>query len=179
LGYEFYTLGRAADVIDITSVPCPACRYPSDVTTLIRFSGLTGLLLILSGCGFVDPVGDVPLDPPAVYRDWWAKTQACSGLSGNFERVRWSVIEGSSFSCSSGQCAGHWRSDHHIFLAGDWSMDEMVVRHEMLHDLIGRPGHPAPPFGQGCPLTWETWNGGASEMNVGRTASVARPHRID
>jgi len=67
-----------------------------------------------------------------------------------------------SFACSSGQCAGHWRKDHHIFLAGDWATDEMVVRHEMLHDLIGLPGHPAPPFGKGCPLTWATWNRGSA-----------------
>jgi hypothetical protein len=33
----------------------------------------------------------------------------------------------------------------------------MVVRHEMLHDLMRRSGHPNPPFGSGCPLTWETW----------------------
>jgi hypothetical protein len=33
----------------------------------------------------------------------------------------------------------------------------MVVRHEMLHDLMRRSGHPDPPFGNGCPLTWETW----------------------
>jgi hypothetical protein len=146
-------------------------------STLTRL-GWAGLLLVgLTGCGF-DPVGETPLDPPPVYREWWAKTQACSGLSGDFDRLRWSTIEGPSFSCSSGQCAGHWRSDHHIFLASEWSMDEMVVRHEMLHDLIGRPGHPAPPFGQGCPLTWETWNGGGSQLEVGRSAA-ARPHRID
>jgi hypothetical protein len=33
----------------------------------------------------------------------------------------------------------------------------MVVRHEMLHELMRRAGHPNPPFGNGCPLTWETW----------------------
>jgi hypothetical protein len=33
----------------------------------------------------------------------------------------------------------------------------MVVRHEMLHELMRRSGHPNPPFGHGCPLTWETW----------------------
>jgi hypothetical protein len=27
----------------------------------------------------------------------------------------------------------------------------------MLHDLMQRSGHPSPPFGNGCPLTWETW----------------------
>lgn len=135
-----------------------------------------GLLIAVSACGF-DPQGDVPLDPPPVYREWWLKTQACSGLTGNFDRIQWSVIEGPSFACSSGQCAGHWNNDHHIFLAGDWVMNEMVVRHEMLHDMIGRPGHPAPPFGQGCPLTWTTWNSGSSQdgstqMDVARTPPV-------
>ena len=131
----------------------------------------------LHGCGF-DPEGDVPLDPPAIYREWWDKTQACSGLTGNFDRLTWSVIEGSSFSCSSGQCAGHWSRDHHIYLAGDWAMDEMVVRHEMLHELIGRPGHPAPPFGVGCPLTWQTWNNGAAALQVG-PVPAQRPRDID
>ncbi len=143
-------------------------------STPARLIWALGLFALVTGCGF-DPEGDVPLDPPAVYREWWAKTEACSERKGDFDRLRWSVIEGRSFPCSSGDCAGHWRTDHHIYLAGDWIMDEMVVRHEMLHDLLGRPGHPDPPFGVGCPLTWESWNGGAAGLNVGRT----RPTRID
>jgi hypothetical protein len=133
------------------------------------------LLVSMSGCGF-DPEGDQPLDPPAVYREWWAKTEACSGLTGDFDRVNWVVVEGPSFPCSSGQCAGHWSSlGHQIFLAREWASDEMVVRHEMLHDLIGRPGHPNPPFGDGCPLTWATWDGGAAGLDVTRLA----PKHID
>jgi hypothetical protein len=134
-----------------------------------------GLLLALTGCGF-DPEGDVPLDPPPIYREWFAKTEACSGRTGNFDRLRWSVIEGHSFPCSSGQCAGHWRTSHHIFLAGDWVMDELVVRHEMLHDLLGRTGHPDPPFGVGCPLTWASWDGGAAGLSV---VGQVRPRNID
>lgn len=133
-----------------------------------------GLLVGMGGCGF-DPEGDAPLAAPPVYREWWAKTEACSGLKGNFDRLTWSVIEGPSFSCSSGQCAGHWSKDHHIYLAGDWAMDEMVVRHEMLHDLIGLSGHPAPPFGQGCPLTWDTWNGGAANLQTARMPQAPKP----
>lgn len=48
---------------------------------------------------------------------------------------------------------------HVIFLATDWKMYEMVVRHEMPPKLIGHRGHPNPPFGEGCRLTWETWGG--------------------
>ncbi|HET6798380.1 MAG TPA: hypothetical protein VFH40_14565 [Gemmatimonadales bacterium] len=131
-----------------------------------RVLGLTALLLLgVGGCGF-DPEGDQPLDPPAHFREWFAKTEACSGRTGNFDRIRWSVVEGASFACASGQCAGHWSTNHHIFLASKWVDNEMVVRHEMLHDLLGRPGHPDPPFGIGCPLTWETWHGGASQLDV-------------
>ena len=136
----------------------------------------TGVLSALSGCGF-DPQGDVPLNPPAVFQEWWNKTKACSGLEGNLDRISWSVIDGPSFPCSSGQCAGHWRKDHHIFLAGDWAMDEMVVRHEMLHDLIGMPGHPSPPFGKGCPLTWATWN--RSTPRALMSSLTVPPHEID
>jgi hypothetical protein len=140
----------------------------------VRLVWAAGLLLALTGCGF-DPEGDVPLDPPPIYREWFAKTEACSGLTGNFDRLRWSVVEGHSFPCSSGECAGHWRTSHHIFLAGDWVMDEMVVRHEMLHDILDRTGHPDPPFGEGCPLTWASWKGGSAGLSVGQL----RPRHID
>lgn len=120
-------------------------------------------LILLGGCGF-DPAGEQAMDAPAGYRAWWAKTEACSGLSGDFDRVEWLVVPGRGFACSSGQCAGHWESNHRIFLASDWTSNEMVVRHEMLHDLLERSGHPSPPFGKGCPLTWETWTGNDSTL---------------
>ena len=116
------------------------------------------LVLALAGCGF-DVQGDQPMAAPDVYRTWWAKTEACSGLTGDFDRVQWEVVPGASFTCSSGQCAGHWQSDHRIWIADQYVNNEMVVRHEMLHDLLGHSGHPNPPFGQGCPLTWATWSG--------------------
>ena len=133
---------------------------------------LVPLLLLLSGCNF-DIVGDEPMAAPAVYREWWAKTQACSGLSGDFDRVEWMVVPGESFECKSGRCVGHWHPSHHIYIAEQYLHNEMVVRHEMLHDLLDGGGHPNPPFGQGCPLTWATWPGTAS------TSAGAVPHPID
>lgn len=114
--------------------------------------------MLLAACGF-DPGDDSPMTPPTVYREWWAKTEACSGLSGDFARVRWSEVPGPSFPCASGECAGHWESSHRIYLAAAWKLDEMVVRHEMLHDLLERSGHPTVPFATPCTLTWASWRG--------------------
>jgi hypothetical protein len=126
--------------------------------------------VLLAGCSPFEPANDRPLDPPAPYRQWWAKTEACSGLSGNFERVQWFVVPGYQFDCPTGECVGRWESEgHRIYLAEDWVENEMVVRHEMLHDLIGHPGHPNPPFGNPCPLTWQTWTGTGS---AGRTPAA-------
>ena len=119
---------------------------------------LLALVALLGSCGF-DPAGSQPLDPPAVYRTWWERTEACSGLSGNFDRIDWMIVPGGSFSCPSGQCVGRWEPGSKIYLAEEWQMHEMVVRHEMLHALMRRSGHPNPPFGHGCPLTWDTWLG--------------------
>ena len=129
-------------------------------------------LVLLAACGF-DPGDDSPMTPPPVYREWWATTEACSGLSGTFERVRWSVVAGASFPCASGKCAGHWEPGHEIYIAETWTMNEMVVRHEMLHDLLGRAGHPDPPFGNPCPLTWATWVGDRAPLLQPLTHQIA------
>jgi hypothetical protein len=134
------------------SIALPAGMLPRHTALLVS------ALVLLGACGF-DVVGEQAIDAPAKYRTWWAKTEACSGLTGDFDRVEWLQVPGYGFPCSSGKCAGHWESDHRIFIAADWADNEMVVRHEMLHDLLHRAGHPSPPFGQGCPLTWATWTG--------------------
>jgi hypothetical protein len=128
------------------------------VTVNYRWPAIFAAVLLGGACGF-DVEGDQAFQPPAVYRTWWAKTEACSGLTGDFDRVRWEKVPGTSFTCSGNQCAGHWQSDHRIWIAEGHLENEMVVRHEMLHELVGRAGHPNPPFGKGCPLTWDTWKG--------------------
>ncbi len=128
----------------------------------------------LAGCGRFEPEQSAPLDPPAQFRDWWAKTEACSGRTATFERIHWYVVPGDSFDCPDGRCVGRWEDDHTIYIAASWVASELVVRHEMLHDLIDRSGHPDPPFGHGCPLTWATWDGSGSVLR-----GVAGAPRID
>ena len=142
------------------------CKLPR---VLALLAGLT-----LAGCAF-EPQGETPTDPPPAYREWWARTEACSGLTGTFDRIKWYTVPGSSFPCSGGSCVGHWESDHHIVISADWSNSEMVVRHEMLHDLVGHPGHPDPPFGKGCGLTWATWTGGSSVSGAAASSAGGMP----
>jgi hypothetical protein len=114
------------------------------------------LPLILAACGF-EPSGERPMDPPSQYRAWWAETEACSGVRGDFDRIDWYVIDGDGFECPSGTCAGRWQRDGRIFIAGEYAGHEMVVRHEMLHALLNRTGHPEREFKASCRLTWDTW----------------------
>lgn len=119
-------------------------------------------LLGLSGCNRFAPEEYAPFSPPPEYAAWWAKNVACAGRAGDFARIRWFVVPGDDFECPTGRCVGRWEDDHRIYLAQSWRENEMVVRHEMLHELLNRSGHPSPPFGSPCPLTWATWNGGAA-----------------
>ena len=55
-----------------------------------------------------------------------------------------------------------WERDQQgarIVLAGNYENSEMAVRHEMLHHLLDRTGHPPEYFIDRCHLTWESWAG--------------------
>lgn len=138
-------------------------------------------LTLIGACSSFTPTNDHSFTPPAEYRVWFAKTQACSGLEGDFDRIQWYVVDGTEFDCPGGKCVGRWNSDHSIFISQAWTANEMVVRHEMLHDLLGVPGHPDPPFGNPCPLTWATWKGAdttstATPPLAGRAVGTGTPN---
>jgi hypothetical protein len=102
------------------------------------------------------PAGAAALQAPMVFSQWWREVEQCSGLSGDIDRVSWYVvpcIDGESgFKCDvtqEGLCAGEWRAPHVISLGGPnrffpdgYVDDEWTVKHEMLHDLLGRADHP-------------------------------------
>ncbi len=119
--------------------------------------GLAGLVAAI-GCGF-EPEGAIPYQLPARFAAWWTATEACSERHAALSEVQFFAVPGSQFACPTGQCVGRWEPGHKIYVAERWIGDELVVRHEMLHELTGGGGHPNPPFGRGCPLTWETWPG--------------------
>jgi hypothetical protein len=121
-----------------------------------RWAGACATLFVmgLSACDLlyeVHPPNAVRVIPPSHYLMWWQQVEACSGLSGNIERVRWWVEPGVNTVTGRGGAAGvYYEERHTIVLAGDWADHGPIVRHEMLHALSPTAGHPRELFRDRC-----------------------------
>ena len=117
------------------------------------------LLIALAACTMPTeprfPDDATPLDPQPQFALWWRMTQACSGLRGDLSAVRWYVqpnvetlhIPGDD----DGRYAGYWWAiGNRILLTERAVTDGWLVRHEMLHALIGLAGHPRGEFVDRC-----------------------------
>ena len=140
-------------------------RYLARLGRSTAFLGVLPLALSCASTGPSEsllPPAAVALEPPAIYAEWHARTQACSGLSGDLGRVEFYVVPGvDAFPTKEGAKVGLWTREGNstrIVIAGNFVDHEMVVRHEMLHDLLGREGHPAEFFVSKCQLTWDSWH---------------------
>lgn len=128
-----------------------------------------GLLAALAACEMLGPAEPLPsgamlLIAPPEYEAWWTSTEACAGHSSDFQRIEWYVVpDVRTFPTAAGEKVGLWSHSTdgmRIILAGDFADNELVVRHEMLHALLDREGHPAEYFKDRCQLTWESWQPG-------------------
>src|SRR6267154_5215977 len=45
------------------------------------------------------PTGAASFAPPAFYRAWWAAIESCAGMSGDFDRVEWYEVPGTTYPC--------------------------------------------------------------------------------
>lgn len=108
-------------------------------------------VVLLLGClDTFAPAGATWFAPPAYYKTWWAAVEDCSGTAGDFDRVHWYQVAGSTYTCPAyeGRCEGWWRPPHAIYMAQEVLTDRRVAEHEMLHDLLQRGDHP--PAFQAC-----------------------------
>jgi hypothetical protein len=112
-------------------------------------------LLLLSLAACESPTGLPPgaerFAPPAVYRQWWTLTEACSGLRGSFDAVQWYVLpNASTLQLDDGtvvNAAWEGRGNRIILpaeLDGRYAGD--LVRHEMLNALLQASTHPRGAF---------------------------------
>ncbi len=123
-------------------------------------AGISVLFAVLAlSCvdSFSPPVGTHPFDPPIGYRAAWQQVEDCSGLQGDFARVRWFLVPQPYFRCSqegTGNCFGLWQRPHDIYLSEPAASDSasyFTVRHEILHDLL-QGGLDHPPVFSTCGL---------------------------
>ena len=128
---------------------------------------LAGLAVLVAGCGAFGPElalpnGAVPMAPRPEYAEWFARTEHCSSLRGSPQAIQWYVVpEAETFETAEGAKVGMWEKSggvSRIIIAGRYLGHEMVVRHEILHHLLDREGHPSEFFTDRCRLTWESWN---------------------
>ena len=127
---------------------------------------MLGVLVGVAGCGTEPtplPAGAEALTALPDYQTWWTRTEQCSGLSGDFHALKFYQVPGvSTFPSAVGTVVGLWAKDgraNQITLAGNYLDNELVVRHEMLHALLEREGHPTEYFVTKCALTWASWTG--------------------
>lgn len=113
----------------------------------------TFLLLSLAACESPTglPPGAQRFTPPAVYRQWWALTETCSGLQGDFDAVQWYVVPGErTIQLDDGavtSAAWDAKRNRILIAAGpDGRYAGDLVRHEMLHALRQAGGHPREDF---------------------------------
>lgn len=113
-------------------------------------------IVLLSGCESPTaplPTGAQRFAPPDVYHQWWALTEACSGIRGDLAMISWYEVPGAeSIPAPRGQTQqGEWESSgNRIVLAGKSRLEGDLVRHEMLHALLRRGAHPRQSFVGRC-----------------------------
>ncbi len=124
------------------------------------------------------PSGAKAFVPSASYAGWWSKTEQCAEKNADYQRIEWYVVPGATtFQTPEGEKVGlriQRGSEIQIVIAEAYVTHEMVVRHEMLHAILGQPGHPSLYFVDRCRLTWDTWiadhGGTASAPAAGSTS---------
>lgn len=90
------------------------------------------------------------MTPPEVYFSWFQQVAFCMDRSedatrGRFDRIGWH--EGLTIEHpSEGRALGLWTRPHKITIRRDQTDVELVVKHEMVHDFLQNPDHPAAYF---------------------------------
>lgn len=96
-----------------------------------------------AGCGDTTaplPPGAARFAPPPAYARWWPLVEACSGRTGDLARWAWyRAPEGALRAAGYGNAAAYTDvAARRVVLNAGLEQEGGVVRHEMLHALLGR-----------------------------------------
>ncbi len=100
----------------------------------------------------VDLSKAVRVEPSAQYITWWNELEACSGLTGDVRAVAFYVIPSvTTVQVGSETYWGYWiKEGDRIVLAGAWTANEKLVKHEEMHALLQSALHPQAYFNGPC-----------------------------
>lgn len=114
-------------------------------------------LALLSSCVVATeprfPSDARPIAPPAQFAVWWGVTEACSGLRGDFQMVRWYVVPDQELIVGGVRYDGYtWTDGSPRIVVAQGMLDGAgeLIRHEMLHALLQHGGHPRQYFTERC-----------------------------
>lgn len=121
------------------------------------FSRLTTSMLLVIGVAacrsVIDPLPSqaLPIRAPQAYALWWSLTEACSGVTRDFDAIEWYVVPGAKTIRVNGrEYHGYaWPESGRIVVAEQVLLEGPFVRHEMLHVLTGH-GHSREYFLERC-----------------------------
>ena len=123
---------------------------------MIRLLRSLALCLATAACSDVFdpefPPNAVLTPPPPQYRVWWEVVESCSGLTRDFDAVRWYRVPiGQGLTVDGQSAAGAWFAAENSIAIGDgWKMVGSLVRHEILHAILQTGSHPEEYFRNAC-----------------------------
>ena len=111
--------------------------------------------LVVTACeGVFEPLfppAAVAFTPPPRYRIWWDVVESCSGRKASYDAVGWFRVPGYHLAVKGEPAAGVWfASSNRIAVADGWRHEGSLVRHEMLHAILGTGSHPREYFQGAC-----------------------------
>jgi hypothetical protein len=115
------------------------------------------LAAMITGCAAFMPEDATPFPPPESYRRVWIEAMACTGKIKPMDDITFYMVPGENFETPRIDKAAGMSEHSRIFIAEKYLGHPMVVKHEMIHALIGS-GHPDVPFKMPCRATWDTWD---------------------
>ena len=96
------------------------------------------------------PYGAVPMAMPPQYTLWWRLTERCASRASDLHQISWYVVPGAADLGQAAIQGEYFSGSHRIVLAGRYIGVAGLVRHEMLHAILGTRGHPAEAFQRDC-----------------------------
>ena len=88
---------------------------------------------------------------PQEYQQWYAEVSECMERpwsSERFSQITWYTASSIQHSTDRTHALALWTEPHQITIREDLVNQEYVVKHEIVHDILGRGSHPPPYFGR-------------------------------